>query len=67
MYPNELRPPKNMGIWVDYNNLILNPFKPVAREQLFMLPGAAGRIANGLTQWVPWLVCGEVICIARAA
>lgn len=67
MYPNELRPPKNMGIWVDYNNLILNPFKPVAREQLFVLPGAAGRIANGLTQWVPWLVCGEVICIARAA
>lgn len=67
MYPNDLRPPKNMGMWVDYNNLTLNPFRPVAREQLFVIPGAAGRVASALTRHVPWLVCGEVICIARAA
>lgn len=65
-YPNDLRPPKNMGLWVDYNNLTLNPFIPVEREQLFVLPGTAGRLATSLTRWVPWLVCGEVICVARA-
>jgi SAM-dependent methyltransferase len=65
-YPNDLRPPKNMGLWVDYNNLTLNPFIPVAREQLFILPGAMGRVATALARWTPWLVCGEVICIARA-
>ena len=67
MHPNDLRPPKNMGLWVDYNNLIIDPFRPIAREQLFMLPGAARRLAQGLIRSVPWLVCGEVICVARAA
>jgi SAM-dependent methyltransferase len=67
MHPNDLRPPKNMGLWVDYNNLIIDPFRPIGREQLFMLPGAAKQVAAGLTRWVPWLVCGEVICVARAA
>jgi SAM-dependent methyltransferase len=65
-HPNDLRPPKNMGLWVDYNNLIMNPFRPIGREQLFILPGPAQRLAAGLTRWVPWLVCGEVICVARA-
>ena len=67
MHPNDLRPPKNMGLWVDYNNLTIDPFRPVHREQLFLLPGAAGTMAASLTRWVPWLVCGEVICVARAA
>jgi len=66
MHPNDLRPPKNMGMWVDYNNLIIDPFRPIGREQLFMLPGAAKQVAAALTGWVPWLVCGEVICVARA-
>ncbi len=66
MHPNDLRAPKNMGLWVDYNNLIINPFRPVAREQLFLLPGVAGRLAGLLTRWTPWLVSGEVICVARA-
>ena len=67
MHPNDLRPPKNMGIWVDYNNLIINPFRPIGREQLFILPGAMRWIAARLTRWTPWLVCGEVIVVARAA
>jgi SAM-dependent methyltransferase len=67
MHPNDLRPPKNMGLWVDYNNLTINPFRPVGREQLFLLPGGAGTLAASLTRWVPWLVCGEVICVARAS
>lgn len=66
MYPNDLRPPKNMGLWVDYNNLTLDPFVPVAREQLFVFQGPAGRVAAALTRWVPWLVCGEIICVAHA-
>jgi hypothetical protein len=65
-YPNELKPPKNMGLWVDYNNLTINPFRPLTKEQLFVFPGLAGRIASWLTRRVPWLVCGEIICVARA-
>jgi SAM-dependent methyltransferase len=66
MHPNDLRPPKNMGLWVDYNNLTLNPFVPVPREDLFVFRGAAASAAEALTRWVPWLVCGEVICVAKA-
>ncbi len=65
-HPNDLRPPKNMGLWVDYNNLIMNPFRPISKDQLFVLPGAMRWVATTLTRWVPWLVCGEVICVARA-
>lgn len=65
-YPNELKPPKNMGLWVDYNNLTINPFRPLTKEQLFIFPGVTGRIAGWLTQRLPWLVCGEIICVARA-
>ena len=65
-YPNDLRPPKNMGLWVDYNNLTINPFRPVGKDELFILPGLGGRIAALLTRWVPWLVSGEVVFVARA-
>jgi SAM-dependent methyltransferase len=65
MHPNDLRPPKNMGLWVDYTNLVMNSFRPIAREQLFLLPGAARHVAGFFTRWTPWLVCGEVICVAR--
>jgi len=64
-HPNDLRPPKNMGLWVDYNNLIINPFVPTGREQLFLFPGPAARLAGALTRWIPWLACGEIICVAR--
>ena len=37
-----------------------------AREELFVLPGMKGKIAAGVTRWVPWLVCGEVTFVARA-
>ena len=65
MHPNDLRPPKNMGLWVDYNNVIMNPLKALPPESLFILPGLKGTIARALTRWVPWLVCGEVIVVAR--
>jgi len=65
-YPNDLHPPKNMGLWVDYNNLTINPFRPVGKDQLFVLSGLGGRIAALLTRWVPWLVSGEVVFVARA-
>jgi SAM-dependent methyltransferase len=66
MHPNDLHPPKNMGLWVDYSNLMLNPFRPIGAEQLFIFPGAAGKVATSLARVVPWLVAGEVICVARA-
>jgi SAM-dependent methyltransferase len=65
-YPNDLLPPKNMGLWVDYNNLTMNPFYPIDPRDLFILKGAAGRAAAFLTRWAPWLVCGEVIFVAGA-
>lgn len=64
-HPNDLRPPKNMGLWVDYNNLVLNPLVALPPEQLFVLPGWGGRAARALTRWLPWLVCGEIIAIAH--
>jgi SAM-dependent methyltransferase len=64
-HPNDLRPPKNMGLWVDYNNLVLDPFHATPPDRLFRLGGLAGRLAGGLTRWVPWLVAGEVMFVAR--
>ena len=65
-HPNDLVPPKNVGIWVDYNNLTLNPFRPIGKDQLFQLPGLAGKIAAAVANRFPWLVCGEVVVVARA-
>lgn len=66
-HPNDLRPPRNMGLWVDVSNLRLDPFKTTAPEDLFIFRGAAGRLAALLTRWVPWWVAGEVILVARAS
>lgn len=63
--PNDLHPPKNMGLWVDYNNLIMNPLKPSDPDKLFILDGWKGKLAAALTRWTPWLVCGEVVFVAR--
>ena len=64
MHPNDLHPPKNMGLWVDYNNLVMNPLRALPVEALFILPGLRGRLAAALTRWVPWLVCGEIVVVA---
>jgi SAM-dependent methyltransferase len=64
-HPNDLEPPKNMGLWVDYNNVVMNPFRQLPVEELFILPGIKGRVAAALTRWFPWLVCGEVVFVAR--
>lgn len=65
-HPNDLQPPKNVGLWVDVNNLTIDPFRPLTPDKLFVLPGLAGRLASFLTRRTPWLVCGEIVCIARA-
>jgi SAM-dependent methyltransferase len=61
-YPNDLRPPKVMGLWVDYNNL----FDPLSAPpgDLFVLTGWKGRIGRALVRWCPWLVCGETTIVA---
>lgn len=64
MLPNDLRPPKNMGLWVDYNNVVMNPLKALPPEALFILPGLKGVIARAVTRWMPWLVCGEIVVVA---
>jgi SAM-dependent methyltransferase len=65
MHPNDLRPPKNMGLWVDYNNVVMNPLKALPPQALFILPGLKGTIARAVTRWTPWLVCGEIVVVAR--
>jgi len=65
-YPNDLKPPKNMGLWVDWNNLVFHPLLSTEPQELFVFSGFKGRVANALSQWVPWLACGEVVFIARA-
>ena len=67
VYPNDLLPPKIMGLWVDYDNLFANPLRGKAPEDLFIMPGLKGRVARALVRWFPWLVCGEVVFLARAA
>lgn len=64
-HPNELDPPKNMGLWVDYNNLVMNPFRQLSVDQLFILPGIKGRLAATAARYFPWMVCGEVVFVAR--
>ena len=66
VYPNDLLPPKVMGLWVDYDNLFANPLRRKAPEDLFVMPGRKGRIARALVRRFPWLVCGEVVFLARA-
>ena len=65
-YPNDLRPPKVMGLWVDRDNLISNPFLDQGKKELFVLPGWRGRLARLALDTAPWLVCGEATFVARA-
>lgn len=65
-YPNDLRPPKVMGLWVDRDNLVTNPFVNPGAKELFVLPGWQGRLARRALDLAPWLVCGEAAFVARA-
>ena len=65
-YPNDLRPPKVMGLWVDRDNLVTNPFVNPGPKTLFVLPGWRGRLARLALDVAPWLVCGEATYVARA-
>src|SRR5262245_19248184 len=65
VYPNDLLPPKVMGLWVDYDNLVVNPLTDTEPKRLFIMTGWKGRVARALVRLVPWLVCGEVVFIAR--
>jgi SAM-dependent methyltransferase len=67
MYPNDLRPPRVMGLWVDYENLTFDPFAPTRDTEAFRFRGLAARVARLLLDRVPWLVCGEVVFVARAS
>jgi SAM-dependent methyltransferase len=66
VYPNDLRPPKVMGLWVDRDNLVSNPLRERGPRDLFVLPGWRGRLARLALDHAPWLVCGEVTFVARA-
>ena len=65
-HPNDRRPPKNVGVWVDYHNLVFDPFKPTPPATLFVLPPGLARVVGALMRRVPWLLCGTITVIARA-
>jgi SAM-dependent methyltransferase len=65
-YPNDLRPPKVMGLWVDRDNLVTNPLLESGPKELFVLRGWTGRLARLTLDVAPWLVCGEATFVARA-
>jgi len=64
-YPDDLRPPYNIGLWVDLHNIRFNPFQTPSPESMFRLDGFAGTAMALAMKWVPWFVCGEVTVIAR--
>ena len=64
-YPNDLRPPKVMGLWVDCDNLF-EP-APATRAEASSSSSPAGRAGSrARSTLVPWLVCGEATFVARA-
>jgi SAM-dependent methyltransferase len=65
VYPNDLAAPKHVGLWVDYSNIFANPLAPPS-EDPFRLPGIQGQIADRVLRWFPWLVCAEIVFVARA-
>jgi SAM-dependent methyltransferase len=65
-YPNDLRPPRNIGVWVDHSNLTYTPSFTEPTE-LFTLTGWLGTIMSLAIRHCPWLVCGEIVYLARAA
>jgi SAM-dependent methyltransferase len=66
VHPNDYRPPKNIGVWVDWHNIRFNPLVPSVPEHMFMLPRRLRRIVGVLNRRVPWVACGAITFIARA-
>ena len=66
-HPNDLRPPKIMGLWVDFENLVFDPIShPEGRaKEQFVYPGLRGRLCRLALRVAPWLVCGEITIVAR--
>jgi SAM-dependent methyltransferase len=65
VFPNDALPPRTVGLWVDYNNLIEHDFA-AGPGPLYRLPGRAGRVGSYVLRRWPWLVCAEVAFIAHA-
>jgi SAM-dependent methyltransferase len=65
-HPNDRHPPKNVGVWVDYRNLIFDPYRPMPPEELFVLPRPLAGLAALLMRTVPWVLCGTITVVARA-
>jgi len=66
VHPNEYRPPRTVGLWVDWQNITFDPFRKLDPATMFRLPGTWGRVASAIVQRAPWLACGEVVVFARA-
>jgi len=64
---NDLVPPLNMGLWVDYNNLTLNPFRPSAPQQLLTMPPRIVPLVTSILRRAPGLIAGEIVLFARPA
>ena len=65
-HPNDRRPPKNVGVWVDYHNLVFDPFRPMPPSELFVLPRPLGHVVHLLMRTVPWFLCGTITVVAEA-
>jgi SAM-dependent methyltransferase len=64
-YPDDLRPPHNIGIWVDLHNVAFNPFRSPQASGVFRLQEPLGTVAALALRWCPWVICGEVLVLAR--
>ena len=64
-HPNDRRPPKNVGVWVDYHNVVFDPFDSTP-PTLFVLPPLLAPVVGALMRRVPWFLCGAITVIARA-
>jgi SAM-dependent methyltransferase len=66
VHPNDYRPPRTVGLWVDWQNLTFDPFATIGPDRLFRFPGRWGRLAAAVTTRAPWLVAGEIVVLAHA-
>ena len=64
-FANDYKPPRTVGLWVDYQNLTFDPFAPLTRAELFLLPPRLRWLGVALLRWLPWVVAGEVAVLAR--
>jgi SAM-dependent methyltransferase len=63
-FPDDYQPPRVMGLWVDFDNLVFSPLRET--PTLFVMPGWRGFLARLALDYVPWLVSGGVAMVARA-